>query len=102
MSERCQLCGQPKKRTLPQNARLHKLFTELAANVKAKDGLYHPALWWKAIMKAEWLGFDEYQKPNGETVYVLRSTANLNVEELNEFMEKVEHYAATRGIWLQD
>lgn len=102
MAERCQCCGQVKRRTLPQNARLHKLFTEIAANVKAKDGLYHPAMWWKTMCKAEWLGFDEFQRPDGETIYVLKSTANLDVEELNEFMNQVEKYAAERGVWLSD
>ncbi len=102
MADRCPTCNQVKRRSLPQNARLHKLFTELSANVKAKDGLYHPAIWWKVMAKSQWLGFDEYQKPDGETVYVLRSTANLSVEELNEFMAQVEKYAAEKGVWLEE
>ena len=102
MADRCPACNQIKRRSLPQNARLHKLFTELAANVKAKDGLYHPALWWKVMSKDRWLGYDEFQKPNGETIYALKSTANLDVEELNTFMAEVERYAAERGVWLDD
>ena len=99
---RCPKCGQKKRRSIPQNARLHKLFTELAANVKAKDGLYHPHQWWKAVCKDRWLGYDEFVKPDGETVYALRSTANCTVDELNIFMAEVEKYASERGVWLQD
>ena len=102
MSDRCPTCGQVKRRTLPQNARLHKLFTELAANVKGKDGLYHPHQWWKACAKDRWLGYDEYQGADGRTIYALRSTANLSVEELNEFMAQVEKYAAERGVYLDE
>lgn len=102
MTERCKCCGQIPRRTLPQNARLHKLFTELAANVTGKDGLYHPAQWWKVMSKDRWLGYDEYQGADGKTVYALKSTANCSVEELTEFMNEVERYAATRGVWLQE
>ena len=99
---RCPTCGQVPRRTLPQNARLHKLFTELAANVKAKDGLYHPHQWWKVMCKDRWLGYDEFVRPDGSTITVMKSTANCTVEELTEFMNEVEKYAAERGVWLQD
>ena len=71
MTDKCPTCGARKKRTLPQNARLHALFTELAANVTAADNLYHPALWWKTMCKAQWLGFDEFRKPDGSVIQVL-------------------------------
>ena len=102
MNDRCPTCGQRKKRTLPQNARLHALFAQLAANVTANDGLYHPALWWKTMCKAEWLGFDEFRKPDGSVIQVLRSTADCDVEELTNFMNEVERYAAKRGVYLDD
>ena len=99
---KCKLCGQEPKRSLPQNNRLHLLFTEIAANVPASDGLYHPAMWWKACMKAQWLGFNEYRKSNGDIIYELKSTADCNVAELNDFMARVERWAAEHDIWLQD
>ena len=98
----CPTCGQKKKRSLPQNARLHKLFTEMAANLKAADGLYHPAAWWKVMAKDRWLGYLEFRKSDGSLVTVLRSTADCDVDELNEFMAHVERYANERGIYLQD
>lgn len=99
---KCKCCGQEPRRSLPQNNRLHLLFTEIAANVMAKDGLYHPALWWKVMCKHQWLGYDEFKLPNGETVYSMRSTADLHVDELNKFMERVERFAAEKNVWLQD
>jgi hypothetical protein len=32
----------------------------------------------------------------------LKSTADLSVEELNNFMNEVERYCAVRGVYLQD
>lgn len=101
MNERCPTCGQIKRRSSEQNRRLHKLFTEMAAQLKAKDGLQHHYLWWKAMCKDRWLGYDEF-KLDGKIVYQLRSTSELDVTELNEFMAQVEQYANSRGVYLED
>lgn len=104
MTERkaCPTCGQRPRRTLPQNKRLHALFTEMAANLTGADGLYHPAQWWKVMCKDRWLGYEEYKRPDGTTITVMRSTADLEVDELTAFMDEVERYAAKRGIYLVD
>jgi hypothetical protein len=102
MATKCPTCGRLPTRSLPQNARLHKLFTEIAANVKAKDGLMHEPMWWKVMSKHQWLGYDEYLMPDGKTIYQLKSTASLDVEALTEFMNEVERYAASKGVWLQE
>ena len=99
---KCDKCGQRNKRSLPQNARLHSLFMLLQDSVKAKDGEYHSAMWWKVMTKAEYLGFAEFRKPDGSVIQVIRSTADLDVTELNEFMTRVEAYAAKRGVYLED
>ena len=98
----CPTCGQRKRRSLPQNSRLHALFTRVSENVRAKDGEFHSAMWWKTMFKAEWLGFMEFRKPNGDVIQVLRSTADCEVGELNDFMTRVEAYAAQKGIYLED
>ncbi len=99
---KCPTCGQRKKRSLPQNARLHALFMLMQDTLTAKDGLQHSAMWWKVMCKSQWLGFTEYRKPDGDVIQVLRSTADLDVTELNEFMTKVEAYCAQRGVYLED
>ncbi len=68
----------------------------------AKDGQYHSAEWWKVMSKYEWLGCVEFRKPDGDVIQVIRSTADLDVNELNEFMTKVESYCAKRGVYLED
>ena len=54
------------------------------------------------MMKAEWLGFIEFRKPDGNVIQVLRSTADCDVVELNNFMTQVEAFAAQKGIYLED
>jgi hypothetical protein len=98
---KCPTCGR-NKRTNKQNARLHLLFTEIAAHVKAKDGLYHPMPWWKVQFKDRWLGYDEFQRSDGTTIYVLKKTSDLDVEPLNEFMMKVEQWANEHGVYLDE
>lgn len=99
---RCEKCGQIKRRSLAQNNRLHKLFAEIACNLKAKDGEYHHHLWWKVMLKDHFLGYDEYKRPDGNTIYVLRSTSDLDIAELNKFMEQVERYANSQGVYLDE
>lgn len=99
---KCPTCGKLPKRSLPQNSRLHTLFTEIAANVKAKDGLMHDQMWWKIICKHWWLGYDEFRMPDGTIIQVLKSTSDLDVEGLTKFMNQVERYAATKSVWLQE
>ena len=96
----CKTCGQRKRRSLPQNAYLHQLVTTLSESIKSKDGEYHSAQWWKVMLKSEYLGFSEYRRPDGQVIQVLISTADLDVEKFNEFITKVEAFAASRGVYL--
>lgn len=52
------------------------------------------------MLKDRFLGYDEYKRPDGETVYSLRSEADLEVDEENEFMTQVELFANERGVYL--
>jgi NinB protein len=97
----CPMCGQSPRRSLPQNSRLHKLFQLMSEHFKGKDGLYHPHQWWKVMCKDKWLGYNEYVGANG-TIYALKSTADCDVEELNNFMNEVERFCAERGVYLQE
>ena len=98
----CPTCGQRKRRSLPQNARLHAIFMRVSENVRSKDNEFHSPMWWKTMMKAQWLGFMEFRKPDGQVIQVLKSTADLDVAELNDFMTQVEAFAAQKGIYLDD
>lgn len=98
----CPTCGSIPRRSLPQNNRLHLLFQAISEKVLASDGLLHHAQWWKIVMKDRWLGYNETVKSDGTIIYSLRGTAELTVEQLNEFMNRVERFAAERGVYLQD
>ena len=102
MADKCSLCGQIKRRSSEQNRRLHKLFNLMAEQLKGKDGLHHPAAWWKCLSKDQWLGYDEFNHPDGRTIYVLKATSDCTIEELTEFMNEVERYCALRGVYLQE
>ena len=73
-----------------------------AANVPAADGLYHNHHWWKVMFKDRYLGYNEFKTSSGKVITELRSTADCNVAELNDFMARVERWAAEHDIWLQD
>lgn len=103
VDKRCQTCGRKPPRSNPQNNRLHKLFTLLQDNVTSKeDNLFHHREWWKVRLKDKYLGYNEYINEAGKEECRLKSTAELTVEEFNEFMAKVERYCAIRGVYLQD
>ena len=54
------------------------------------------------MCRDRWLGYTEFRKPDGSMITVLRSTADLEVDEMTAFMDEVERYAATRGVYLVD
>ena len=74
----------------------------MSDQLKGKDGLYHPAAYWKVLSKDQWLGYTETLHPSGRTIYALKSTAECTVDELNDFMNEVERYCALRNIYLQE
>lgn len=99
---KCEKCGQRKKRSLPQNALLHSLVTQISESVRAKDGEFHSPMWWKVMLKSHYLGFKEFRRPDGQVIQVLLSTADLEVDKFNEFITQVQAFASTRGVYLED
>jgi len=77
------------KRSLQQNARLHKLLGMMA------DFTGDDIESMKLEMKAKFLEpLAQLNLPNGKTWVQFKSTAKMNSRELNAFMEKVEAFAA--------
>ena len=96
---RCPTCNRLHKRTHPQNARywllLHAIADKLRPNGEAFSAeSYH------LFFKSRFLGCEEVRMPNGKTMLIANSTADLDVAEFNEYMEKVEAWAAERDVWL--
>jgi hypothetical protein len=57
---------------------------------------------WHNYCKGRWIGIEEIRIPSGEELKIPLSSADLNVEEFNEYMQNVEVFAATCGVWLDD
>lgn len=81
-----------KKRTLKQNASLHKLFTLLSdeLNTKGLDMkvVLKPAyqIWWTPVTVKEHLW-----KPLQNAMYLKKSTTELNTSEVNKVYEQLKH-----------
>jgi len=77
-----------KKRTLPQNARLHKIIGMCAK----ESGYTVEQMKWtfksELLEPVEWVAYKGIQSP------IFKSTADMNTVELNTFMEGCENLAA--------
>lgn len=99
--ERCPTCHRRHKRSNPQNARYWLLLHAIADKVRPETVTYS-AQTWHYYFRSRFLGCDEVKMPNGETLLIPLSTADLDIAEFNVYMEQVEHWAAMRDVWLED
>ena len=95
----------PPTRSLEQNALLHALIQEIAKSVTWAGSL-READTWKRLLTAAWL------RARGEPVEMLpaidgygvdivfRKTSNMTVNEMTEFIEYIQSWAAEQGIEL--
>lgn len=99
MKTRCPTCHRLHKRSNPANARYWALLHECASRLA--DGKYS-AEQMHIYYKSRFLGCDDFALPNGKTMTIPRSTANLDVAEFSAYMDQVEADAALRGVFLAD
>jgi hypothetical protein len=97
---RCPTCHRNFRRTHPQNSRYWLLVHKLALR-PIQGSSYSPESWHE-YLKGRFLGCNEHVMPNGKTLTIPRSTAGLSVSEFNEYMERVEAWAADHGIFLEE
>ena len=97
----CPACHRRHTRSTPQNARYWLLLHAIAEKVKPQGNVYS-AETWHTYFKSAMLGCDEIVLPNKKTLLIPHSTAGLDVAEFNEFMERVEAWAAEHDVWLAD
>ena len=57
---------------------------------------------WHAYCKSRFLGADDLALPNGRTIVVPHSSAALDTAEFNDYMTRVEAWAAEHGVWLDE
>ena len=99
--ERCPTCKRRLKRNHDQNARYWALLHAIADKVRPGGNSYS-AEQWHVYAKSRWLGCDDFILPNGKTLVIPRSTADLDVAAFNDFMTAVEAWAAERDVFLED
>lgn len=73
----------------------------MADSIKPAGEVYTPETW-HTWAKSRFLGCDEIRLPNGKTLQVPKSSADLSTEEFNALMENVEHFANERGVFMDD
>lgn len=96
---KCPTCHRTIKRSNEANRRYWLLIHTIADEVKPNGESYSPETWhhWA---KTRFLGADDVKLPNGKTLVMPRSSADLDKAEFAEFMEQVEAWAAERGVYL--
>lgn len=100
-SDRCPTCGRKKKRSTDANARYWSLLFKIADQYKP-DGQQFSAETWHLQCKAYWLGKVDVTLPDGSVVVSPKSTADLSVDEFSDYMTKVEAWAASRDVYLDE
>lgn len=81
-----------KNRTLAQNRLAHKWFNCIAEHWLLTTGEAFSAMAWKEQLKRMFLGFDEFELPNGAFIHNTKRTRDCTTKELTDFLEKVEAY----------
>ena len=72
------------------------------AEVIKPAGATYSAEQWHLYCRSRFLGADDVTLPNGKTLTIPHSTANLDVAEFGDYMTKVEALANERGAFLED
>ncbi len=99
--DRCPTCRRRIKRSNPQNARYWALVFVIAEKLQPKEQTYSPETW-HLYLKNKFLGADDVKLPSGKVITIPRSTADLDVAEFGDYMDKVQAWANEHDCWLED
>ena len=100
-SDRCPTCHRLHKRSQPQNAAYWALLHLLAEQLRP-GGVTYSAEQYHKYYASRILGCDDVKLPNGKTLTIPRSTANLDVAEFSDYFDAVQADAAERGVHLSE
>jgi hypothetical protein len=98
---RCPTCKRRLKRSSEANRRYWALLHAIAERIKPGGHLYS-AETWHAYFKSRFLGCDDVPMPNGKTLVIPRSTADLETDIFGDYMTRCEEWANSRGVFLED
>ena len=101
MTERCPTCKRKLRRSNEANRRYWMIIHLIADKVKPAGAEYSPETW-HSYFKLRLLGGDDVKLPNGKTLVLPKSSAELDTHEFHEYAEKVEAWAAERDVFLDE
>ena len=99
---RINLCKYRARRTDPQNRRYWGFVIKSFGEFLREQGDEFTDLEVHELLKNRYLRKTWVDPKNGERMDYARSTTELDVQEFNEYMEKVENFMAKLGIILPD
>src|SRR5690349_8573904 len=99
--DRCPTCKRKRTRSSEANRRYWLLLHVISDKIKPQEQTYS-ADTWHVYMKQRYLGCVDTLMPNDKTVSVPRTTTELDTQEFNEYMLKVELWAGEHGCYLED
>ncbi len=99
--DRCKTCGRVKKRSNEANRRLWLIY-HLMSDKLRPQGQQFSAESFHLHCKMKFLGCDDIRLPNGKVFSQPRSTADLDKEEFNAYMTRVEELAMEHGVYLDE
>lgn len=99
--ERCPTCKRRTKRSSEANRRYWALLHLLSEKLKP-DGATFTAEQFHLYYKSRFLGAHDVNLPNGKTILVVESSADLDTGAFSDYMTQVEADANERGVFLED
>src|SRR5574337_1463668 len=94
---RCPTCGRRETRSTEANAFYWALLHEIADRLRPQRQTYS-ADQWHTYFKTRLLGADEMTLPNGKTLLLPHSTADLDTSLFADYVSQVQAWAADHDV----
>lgn len=101
MVGRCPLCNRRYKRSSEANRRYWALLHAMSDELRPRGRQFSPDTW-HVWAKSRFLGCTDYALPNGKTLTIPNSTAELDTADFHDYMTQVEAFANGLGVFLDD
>jgi len=98
---RCPTCGRRQRRSTEQNRLLWAILGEISEQIKPMGRQYGSESW-LAYFKTRFLGADTVQLPNGQELVKPFSSSELDKHEFSEFVERIQAWAADKGVYFSE
>jgi hypothetical protein len=97
INDRCPVCGRKKTRTTEQNRFYWTLLHNISEHVKPQGNEY-TAEQWHLYFKGKFIGVEDIVLPNKKVFHQPISTTSLSVDEMVDYVTKIEAFASEHGV----